>query len=289
MRAALISWGRSARAALVLAAVLAGAGGAATTVAGCFRPSIEDGGFLCADPPAKACPDGFSCISGRCRKGADGGSDTSACVSPPVTPLCDDQPAAGKVCDPACQTNCACGRCNVLGGVAACVPTGPKKLGERCNPTADQDDCGAGLICLEEACGNRLGRCYRHCSRTEQCSDGTLCQIPILDSGGVETGYLSCDIAPQECDPVFNIGCPDPALNCYLTSGGQTLCDCPGSAPGNLGDPCMFYGDCAMGLACVTAGGASRCTAVCTIQNPTCPSGRTCVPSGATYGTCNAN
>src|SRR4051812_47866909 len=33
---------------------------------GCYRPSIKDGGLMCAEATL-ACPDGYVCLSGRCR------------------------------------------------------------------------------------------------------------------------------------------------------------------------------------------------------------------------------
>src|SRR4051812_8681794 len=136
---------------------------AVSPLPGCYRPSIKDGGFLCAAPPAKACPDGFRCLGGVCLSGSDGGGVDGMCTSGPVQPICDDQPGPGQQCNPACQTGCACGRCNVVDGAAVCTPAGTQALGAKCNPNPGSDDCAAGLICLEETCGNRLGRCYRHC------------------------------------------------------------------------------------------------------------------------------
>jgi hypothetical protein len=91
--------------------------------------------------------------------------------------VCTDLPAAGQACNPACQTGCDCGRCNVVNGVPKCVPSGSVKLGEICK-FGNDDNCAPGLICLQEACGNGLGRCYRHCARSDQCA-GSICQFQI--------------------------------------------------------------------------------------------------------------
>jgi hypothetical protein len=268
---------RAARRTVTLAASLA-------AVVGCYRPSIEDGGFLC-NTDGKPCPDGFSCVQGRCMRGGadDGGANN--CTFDVVAQLCDDPANAGEMCNPACQTGCPCGRCNVANGKSICTAVGTKMLGEKCNPTAD--DCGAGLICLGEMCGNHLGRCYQHCDKDQQCTgNGSLCQIPILDAQGLDSGYKVCDLATQTCDPIADTGCPDPALHCYLTSGDQTLCDCANRNQ-TLNQDCSLYNDCApdMGLVCVTVSGVSRCMFACDQTAPVC-AGKPCVATGAKYGYC---
>jgi hypothetical protein len=262
--------------------------------AGCYNPKIQEGGFLCAEV-GQQCPVGFMCAADhRCRKNAVTISDAGEpmCSSPPVTPTCQDGARAGNDCNPACQKGCDCGRCNVVASVARCVPSGPVKLGEVCK-LGNADNCGPGLICLQEACGNGLGRCYHHCSTSDQC-DGTICQIPIEDSAGKDTGFLACDVPGQTCDPVSNTGCPSPALNCYLTSANQTLCDCPSSptAMGKENDPCTIYSDCAPAFVCISGVGGvpgAHCHFACSVANPSCPSGH-CIPAtaGSKYGTCGA-
>jgi len=257
---------------------------ATVVAAGCYRPNVLDGGFLCADPPRKACPDGFACGGdGRCHLSSAVDADAGMCSSDFVTPLCAEAPTAGQACSPACQNGCACGRCNVVGEQAACVPAGTKTLGQKCNPKAD--DCAAGFICLGEMCGNLLGRCYRHCTKDAQCA-GTMCQIPILDDV-TETGFFACGLAASDCNPVNDTGCPDPALSCYyLASSNQTVCDCP-TQLGMLNQPCSIYTECAPGLACVNVTGSSRCYRVCDSTTPNC-NGAPCVTSttGAKYGYC---
>jgi hypothetical protein len=261
---------------------------------GCYNPKIQEGGFLCATAGTR-CPEGFSCAAdNRCRKNPvpipDAGEPM--CKSPPVTPTCQEAARAGNDCNPTCQKGCDCGRCNVVGSVARCVPTGTMKLGEICT-LGNADNCGAGLICLQEVCGNGLGRCYRHCSTTDQC-EGTICQIPIEDAMGKDTGFRTCDVPGQACDPVNNTGCPSPALNCYLTSANQTLCDCPNN-PAQMGmnnDPCTIYSDCAAGFVCISGVGGvpgAHCHFTCNVASPSCPSGR-CIPAGtgAMYGYCGS-
>ncbi|HET6282572.1 MAG TPA: hypothetical protein VFH73_16530 [Polyangia bacterium] len=257
--------------------------------AGCYDPNISNGGLLCA-ANAK-CPDGFKCnpADQKCYKtsgGADARPDAPICTFPVVTPTCSDAPKMNQKCNPVCQNGCQCGRCNVIGKEPTCTAIGAKTVGQVCNLSAD--DCSAGLICLQEACGGgTLGRCYKYCSKADQCG-GPSCQIPVLAPGNQETGFLVCDVAAQDCDPVAKTGCPSPSLNCYLTSANQTLCDCPNRA-GMLGEACTIYSDCATGLVCVSnlAGLAgSRCAQICSQQSPNCPAAMHCIPSGMKYGYC---
>ena len=276
---------------------------AALSFASCYKPSIKDGGLVCS--PANACPDGYTCAADhRCwtvppvDSGMDLGKDTAppkdtgeggVCVSP--TPLCAAGPSAGEACSPACQRGCTCGRCNVVDGKPTCVAAGTVKLGDPCNPSAD--DCEPGLICLLETCGNGLARCYRHCTSNDQC-DGTACTITIDDSKGNPTPYTTCDVPPRACNPVDGSGCPNQALNCYLTSANETLCDCPGNVAkqGMNNDPCTIYSDCAAGFICISGVDGQttpHCHFVCDVAKPSCPSSEPrCVPAGtgSKYGYC---
>ncbi|HEX4404635.1 MAG TPA: hypothetical protein VH560_07395 [Polyangia bacterium] len=277
----------------------------------CYKPQIQDGGFLCATS-GQRCPDGFSCYDNHCsrspatqpQKDASTTGDAateSMCASPPVTALCATVPAASDACNPTCQTGCACGRCNVVGDAPACVPSGTVQLGGICRP-GDADNCGPGLICLTEACGNGLARCYQHCTDDAQCKN-TICTIPIEDAKGINTRFKTCDVPPSACNPVSNSGCPDPAFNCYITSTGTTLCDCPSSPDptklGKNGATCDLYNDCAPEFVCINLdGNGPRCHFACDVTMPSCPnmsvdggigSPAQCVPSGAgsKYGYCN--
>jgi hypothetical protein len=281
---------------IVLRAALAGAGslrafgalaGAAVAVAGCYNPNITDGGFLCGGGDGGTrCPEGFTCNLNdhRCYK-----SGETTC-STQVTPLCQDPPKVGATCNPACQTGCACGRCNIEGSAPVCAASvGTKTLGQTCSPT--NDDCQPGLICLLEGCGTQLGRCYQHCTSTGQCHAGTACSIPILNGAAVDTGYRACDLAPQDCDPIGKTGCPNAALTCYLDSAGATLCDCPNRTVAADG-ACSVFNDCAAGLVCVTPAGATtaRCRPICLQSGQGgCPNGRRCIADGARYGYCSVN
>jgi hypothetical protein len=269
-------------AALIMAAALA--------VAGCYSPKIQDGGLVCAPGDGgDRCPDGFECnaVDNHCYR--SGGQCAKA------APLCQDAPKAGSACNPVCQTGCDCGRCNISGLAAVCSPLiGPKKLGDVCTP--QRDDCDAGLICLLEACGSNLGRCYRHCATAAQCAAGVACGTPILDGTGTDTGFLTCDLAPRDCDPIARTGCPSPALTCFVgaSAGGAgasgTFCDCPGRAlPED--STCDAPTDCAAGLTCASGAGVSgkRCRPICLANGPACPSGQRCVTaSAARFGYCGS-
>jgi hypothetical protein len=288
-------------------------------LAGCFKPNIKDGGFQCASS-GKACPDGFQCgADNLCERmpvttppqpdsgmeagsGTEAGPDlamkeaggeTASCM--PVTPLCADGPAAGEACSPSCQRGCACGqRCNVIDGKPACVPVGTVKLGELCNSGAD--NCAPGLICLIEPCGNGLARCYQHCTKDAQCA-GTACTINIQDNKGGMTNYYTCDVPPRACNPVGGTGCPSDAFDCYLTSGNQTLCDCPGAGQGKNNDPCTIYSDCAAGFICISGVNGQttpHCHFVCDVTMASCPANgdggtQSCAPLGAgsKFGYCS--
>ncbi len=288
---------------------------------GCYKPSITDRGFLCSAD--KRCPSGYKCgtddvcalnpvtVTPPVDSGmevkmmtdapiVDAGSE-AMCMAP--TALCKVDPAGSDVCSPSCQKGCDCGRCNVVDGKASCVAAGTVKLGDVCN--ANADNCAAGLICLLESCGNGLARCYRHCQTNDDCN-GTACTITIDDNAGGPTPYTTCDVPPRTCNPLSTgiaAGCPDPALNCYLTSASQTLCDCPTrpATQGGNNAPCMIYSECAPGFICIA--GVDRqttphCRFVCDVSKPSCPTlagsdGGAPIPqhcvatgAGATYGYC---
>lgn len=258
----------------------------AAQAGGCYRPNIKDGSIRCDKTFEEdfQCPEGFRCaVDDHCWRDPtqvkpDGGKPM--CTLPKVTALCADPPAAGQACNPTCQTGCECGRCNVVAGVPTCVAPGAVKLGDVCKVGA-QDDCAPGLYCAKEACGDNLGRCYRHCTTSDQCT-GSVCSFSIE-----ATAFKLCEVAPQACDPVKDMGCPSASLHCYITSGDQTLCDCArNGTKGMAGDPCVFYSDCAPGFVCFqSAGEEPKCRAACNIAAPVCGAGEACT-GGTKYGHC---
>jgi hypothetical protein len=263
---------------------------------GCYQPKVVSGKLKCA-LSTNACPDGFSCVAGVCvapgsapggrgaaggrfGMGGDGGGGRGAggvtggggaggavCTNPVIS-LCA-VPATSAACDPVCQTGCDCGlRCNVSNAGLGCeAATGTKTLGQLCQVAAQttRDDCAPGLICLKEACGASLGRCYRFCRDSNMCGASGACAKVVPLPNGTPSGQRACDLTDEACDPYATGACPDPALHCYVTGPNQTTCDCPGmpGAEGQEGDRCSAYNDCAAGLACLQVAGASQCVRLC--------------------------
>jgi hypothetical protein len=245
---------------------------------GCYDPQIMTGRLTCAPAPKKACPDGFVCSGAVCvtagaamRTGGTGGGGTGGagtggaggmCANP-ITPLCVPGTAAPAGCDPVCQTGCGCGqRCNLTTSGFSCAPSvGNKTAGTMCQPGSDE--CGLGLVCLKESCGTELGRCYRYCREAAMCGAG-VCGTPINLPSGEDSGQRVCSLGDETCDAFARSGCSDPALNCYMTGPGHTTCDCPSGRDRALGESCGVYNDCALGLVCLSAGGAAAtCHKVC--------------------------
>jgi hypothetical protein len=100
-----------------------------------------------------------------------------------------------------------------------------------------------------------------------------------------------CPTLPAACDPIGNVLCPSPALNCYLTDAADTVCTCA-TGDGADGSACKTYSDCEPGLTCVgDVNGATtaHCRVTCYVSNPFCPiAGTSCLPivSGAKLGYC---
>ena len=202
----------------------------------------------------------------------------------------NDQPLVGDQCDPICQQGCECGRCNLRDDKLDCVPAGSKVAGDICN--LGKDDCGAGLVCLNELCpedpdaGQQVGRCYRYCAGDQHC-DGMSCNVPIMTA--VAGAMRACQLPPRACDPVSaTTTCGSPLLGCYVESNGRLSCECMGTAVRD--EPCDFLTDCAPGFRCVREGGAAtpRCRRVCRLNGTDCMSGGTCTgtPGDATFGYC---
>jgi hypothetical protein len=283
---------------------------------GCYRPTVLDGGFLCA-PGSKPCPDGFACepTSMTCRKtgsfdgslpAADSGAGDALAdagvPSPDVAcfaPVAGCTPDPGLSCDPICQTGCGCReKClvNAAGALVcnALLGNARKAVGESCTISAagtsgQTDNCDVGLVCVADSCG---GRCYRFCQGDADCPGSTCSR----DAGG---GVKMCDVPFVTCDPVgggTRSSCPSSAAmveGCYLSAIAvdKTLCDCPfGAAREN--DSCTLSRECLPGLACVDATGTgdARCLPVCMLLgNGGCSNGRTCaaIGAGTIYGYCH--
>jgi hypothetical protein len=247
---------------------------AVAAAAACYRPNIKDGGLACSD--AGTCPEGFSCsmVDNHCWS-ADAGPSCAATM-PHVASVCSDLPAAGSVCNPACQTGCPCGRCAVVAGMAKCVDVGTKTEGSVCNPTAD--DCGTGFGCVKEPCSAN-GRCRRFCRTQPDCTGKEFCSTVFGPS-------VVCDAPSLVCNPLDGSGCLDPALACYIPGSGSTICECPETGTQGA-TPCPTP-LCAPGFSCVNYMGQAACHQVCDpVNNPTCPANTVCLQGlGQGFGFC---
>jgi hypothetical protein len=250
--------------------------------AGCYRPSIVDGGLRCAE--GRVCPDGFHCAAtGLCKEGPAIPCQASM---PPVDAICE--PDIGTDCDPICQSRCDCGRCNLVAGtVLACMPAGTKRRGEICTPSSD--DCAPGNICRKD-CTPEVARCARFCRNGDSVKDvceGQGCNINLNDPTGLPTGLSVCEQPFQDCNPVGDSGdCGHSALGCYVSnsSPGATVCDCKGTA--QPGAPCTVFNSCVPGYRCVTLA-TTTCLKTCRVgMAADCPSGTCMSAGGGTFGYC---
>jgi hypothetical protein len=255
--------------------------------AGCYKPSIQDGGLRCAD--GGVCPEGFHCAAdGTCKKGLP---TTCQPTSPHIAPICS--PDLGTDCDPICQSRCDCGRCTLVGTTPTCVPPGNKKTGEFCN--VDADDCEPGDVCLKE-CDGTFGRCYRFCGKGsvkhDDLCNGQTCSVAVSDfASGAATDYVVCSLPDKTCNPIGDNGdCGNPGLGCYLNAAGVApLCDCRGKNQ-PAGD-CTFLNSCVPGYRCIGFNPApATCLKTCVVAGPDggteCASGSCTQLGGGGFGYC---
>jgi hypothetical protein len=265
---------------VVLTAALAGAG--------CFKPNIAEGGFLCGD--GGACPEGFRCATdGTCRKGVPPACQAAA---PHIQPICSLDGGTGTQCDPICQSNCACGRCSIKAAALTCISIGgEKKHGDFCNPDAGADECAPGNICQSD-CNNAVARCVRFCASDGYtdptvCPGGQRCDNAVRDPiTGANTTATACAPPAVACNPVTDSNdCGNAALGCYVSNtGGVPVCDCKGT--GGAGEPCFVYNSCIPGFRCVTVLGATTCHKTCSRSANDCPTGACTGVGGGDFGYC---
>lgn len=251
---------------------------------GCFKPKVQDNGFLCAEAgtsDAGACPEGFHCApTGLCKEGPQ---EICTAAKREVAQICPPDP--GHDCDPLCQSRCECGRCTLAGSQLDCTPPGDKDSGAFCNFA--NDDCRPGNVCLQD-CRKKVARCFRFCgspntptTRDDICPGQ--CNFGIDDANGNSTGFFACNPPAVVCNPVgdTNNDCNDPALYCYVLSTGSTACDCKGTiAAGSTG--CGVYNSCVAGYSCIVLNTPGGPTATCL---KTCRIGGTeCAPGVCTQG-----
>jgi hypothetical protein len=258
--------------------------------AGCFKPKVQDNGFLCADAGASdagTCPEGFHCApTGLCKEGPLPEMCTAA--KPRVTEICEPDP--GHDCDPICQSRCECGRCTLVGNQKLdCTPLGNspnKDRGDFCNFA--NDDCKPGNICLRD-CSNKVARCFQFCATDSTTRDDICqgqCNFSIDDANG-PTGFKACDPPVVDCNPVgtTNSDCNDPALYCYVLSNGLTACDCKGTIPAG-GTGCGVYNSCVQGYSCVILNNTATCLKTCRMGGTDCAPG-VCTQAGpGNFGYC---
>lgn len=251
----------------------------------CVTPSGRD-----ASPPR---PDASADSGTGLLPVPDGGAPDAALQCAMPVPGCVVD--GSKRCDPVCQSGCGCqAKCssNTTGALTcnAPLPLRPKMLGEGCSiaslgSASQTDDCAPGLVCLQDACGER---CYAFCRSDADCPGSTCTR----DAGG---GVKVCDVQATACNPIKNdmpTGCPTAAQACFLLSStDRTACDCPGAGPAN--SMCSVSRDCFPGLACVDPDGMGNaiCRPVCSLAAGAndCAAGMTCTPIGGSqkYGYCN--
>jgi len=283
------------------------------TVAGggaCFKPDVVDGKLLCST--GGTCPDGFHCIADHCWRGGvavvdagDASSTETACEEP--VPGC--VPIATGVCDPVCQTGCACHeKCTISSdGVPACLPVnGQQTAGQSCsfnNYSApnQNDNCAPGSVCLRPGGpGDAVAYCFKLCASDDACP-GARCVARVYATAGAP-GTLAnakvCDVPFVACNPFTNEGCPTDRSYCYLTTpdpitnASRTVCEYSTGTSGATGS-CSWSRDCFGKLVCPRSEGAAGqlgagfCQPPCDTANG-CTVG-TCQPYGSTYGYCVIN
>jgi len=282
----------------------------------CYKPSIADGKLRCNPDAgaAHACPEGFKCeVSTQLCKmhpnndaspevmtdAGDGGGVVDAidaevsCFQP--DPTCT--PSTAGLCDPACQSGCGCReKCSInTNGALTCnaprMQGFPRGLMQDCTiesggSGAQTDNCGPGLVCIEDGC---FARCFQFCKKDGDCTNST-CTRDTVGADGGATGQKVCDVPfVDSCIPLMgsqNMGCGTVgAMSCYLSSTNptHTICDCPQGASGPNG-PCARSRECNRGLACVQLpnGLPPQCLQVCRLHvdggNDCAPLGQVCNP-----------
>ena len=147
----------------------------------------------------------------------------------------------------------------------ACVPiTGDGGAGEGCtidDPAAGNDDCDATGFCFGYDQALAGGTCHPFCTgdlTDPMCIDGWDCAVSAT---GPALCLELCDPLADECEPGRTCAFANQLFTCV-----------PGSLAGLEGDPCMFIGDCAVGLVCVDdlafpgCAGEGCCTPYCSLM-----------------------
>jgi hypothetical protein len=203
----------------------------------CFRPKVVSGGFLCdTTTGAKACPDNFVCISGKCvtpptdggtdapRGGSggagghagagghgggggggnvDAGPDLGPCL-PTVSDVTScSSPSDAGLCDPVCNVGCAdkChDKCSVDNSGAL-----------KCNPLNPASAAAAPVGILAN-CSQFVDNASQ--VQTDNCAPGTVCL-------GLECSARCYQFCRTSADCINGASCSRDA------GGGHSFCDVP--------------------------------------------------------------
>jgi len=223
-------------------------------------PCAHEGG---ANATCGDCKDELTCM------GIDPNANTSClwnqdCVKEGYSTFYNPDCVQGQCAVSYCASKCEDFKCPdgfeaVSGGgfgTCYCVPTGTAGAGAPCpfgNIYFEEDECGAGLICLgipaEEQVDEETGEAWNECETTDDCPLSVFNGNPIcLD------GYCGTSFCAPKCDQDGD--CPEGYATLELSSG----CYCQPVEIGDSGpgEPCNFFGSvneeadaCQAGLACL--------------------------------------
>lgn len=213
------------------------------------------------------CPEGFTCINGRCLEG--GGCTTDAeCAANQV---CNNGSCQLKDPKTSCTTDADCG----IAGYCIASKCSQGGQGERCTATVQ---CQSGHVCQEL---NGTTVCLRQCASHTDCQLQETCR-PSL-TGGDSVCVPRCDVVAQQgCQRTESCVLTKTRGYCRAKSGSKTA-----------GLTCSQDADCELHLYCRPVKGyptIKRCTNVCDTQQLTgCKTGQQCIllsPEETPYGFC---
>lgn len=248
-------------------AVLALAAGLAMG-ADCYKPSVQSGGLLCADAPAKRCPDGFTCAGTVCVSSSSGPDASTSTGGHGGAASGGHLGSGGQLgTGGLIGTGGQAGTGGVLGSGGG-TPDQPRAVGEACTivnlDAPDQsDNCQVGAVCVED-CAQTV--CFRTCASDDDCPGSSCTRMTTSGTKICEVSYTTCDPHAQNGQQ----GC-DTSRSCYLLSstpapggGDRTVCDCAMGEKA-LGEACTDSRDCFPGLVCPvsTAAGGGFCRQAC--------------------------
>ncbi|HVR62486.1 MAG TPA: hypothetical protein VMU50_11330, partial [Polyangia bacterium] len=207
--------------------------GATTSVPTCdaTRPLAcqnAAGPWTCVDPQndavncggcGRACPAGVACSAGVCAGGVAACAPPLSSCGTACTTLADDPANCGG-----CGNVCQGGVC----GASACQPPGSGKYSDPC---VANTDCGAGMMCMDEArFGWGNGFCTTPCDANRSCAAGQACVNVGAKLGNFGLCESKCT-ADADCPRGYLCGsglcAPDCRSSTKICPGGQT-CDATG-------------------------------------------------------------